>query len=289
MKYTKNNLHRFLKYLGTILLTAGICIGAYGIFTAPSSDATQLEKELEKNAHDLAMDEDSPVQTPVAVETPVTAKTPTSLQSSSKASEDLPDKKAKKPSVKQQPASPVASPDSTPMETATQAPVSAEETDCPDTDEAISVIGDSVFLGAAPAFKKIYKNAVIDAKISRQVVQGLDIAKSLEQRGKLGKTVIIALGTNGRFNSSTAQKLIDYLGPDRTIYWIDAYGRNLPVQKLVNDTIRKVAKANPNVRVIAWSKEGGKHPDWFYQDGIHLNITGQKKYARFVYKSMKNS
>ena len=98
--------------------------------------------------------------------------------------------------------------------------------------------------------------------------------------------MIIALGTNGNFNSSTGQKLIDYLGPDRTIYWIDAYGRDLPVQKDVNQTIRRVAAANQNVHVIAWSKEGGKHPDWFYQDGIHLNITGQKKFARFIKKNL---
>ena len=48
----------------------------------------------------------------------------------------------------------------------------------------------------------------------------------------------------------------------------------------------KTADANQNVHVIAWSKEGGKHPDWFYQDGIHLNITGQKKFARFIKKNL---
>ena len=140
--------------------------------------------------------------------------------------------------------------------------------------------------GAAPSFKKLYKNAVIDAKVSRQVVQALDTAKKLQKKGRLGDTVIIALGTNGNFNSATGQKLIDYLGPDRTIYWIDAYGRDLPVQKDVNQTIRRVAAANQNDQVIAWSKEGGKHPDWFYQDGIHLNITGQKKFARFIKKNL---
>ena len=134
--------------------------------------------------------------------------------------------------------------------------------------------------------KKLYKNAVIDAKVSRQVVQALDTAKKLQKKGRLGDTVIIALGTNGNFNSATGQKLIDYLGPDRTIYWIDAYGRDLPVQKDVNQTIRRVAAANQNVHVIAWSKEGGKHPGWFYQDGIHLNITGQKKFARFIKKNL---
>ncbi len=256
MKQTKNKFHHILKYLRSFFLTAGICIGAYGIITAPSSDANQLEKELEKNACELARDEESPAAISTA---PVKASALPSSVSSHNSTPKRPEKQYKKPT----------------------------ETFCASKiNDPVSVIGDSVFLGAAPAFKKIYKNTFIDAKISRQVVQGLDIAKNMDRQGKLADTVIIALGTNGCFNSSTAQKLIDYLGPDRTIYWIDAYGRNLPVQENVNKTIRKVAKANPNVQVIAWSKEGRKHPDWFYQDGIHLNITGQKKYARFIYKNV---
>lgn len=182
-------------------------------------------------------------------------------------------------------ATPANSPKDTPAGTAAATPSST--TGVSDISQSsLSVIGDSVFLGAAPAFKKLCKNAVIDAKVSRQVVQAMDVAKSMDKKGKLGDTVIIALGTNGNFNSATGQKLIDYLGPDRTIYWIDAYGRDLPGTKDVNNTIRRVAKANNNVHVIAWSKEGPKHPDWFYQDGIHLNITGQKKFAKFVQKNM---
>ena len=40
-------------------------------------------------------------------------------------------------------------------------------------EKTVSVIGDSIFLGAAPSFQKIQKNTFIDAKISRQVYQGI--------------------------------------------------------------------------------------------------------------------
>lgn len=155
------------------------------------------------------------------------------------------------------------------------------------TKETISVIGDSVFLGAAPSFQKLQKNVVIDAKISRQVRHGLDVAKKLQKKGKLGNTVIISLGTNGNFNPATGQELIDYLGTGRTIYWINAYGKNLDFQQDVNKTIRGLAKKNNNVHVISWAKEAKKHPDWFYQDGIHLNATGQVGFARFIKKKIK--
>lgn len=154
------------------------------------------------------------------------------------------------------------------------------------SEKRITVIGDSVFLGAAPSFTKIQKNVIIDAKVSRQVRHGLDIAKKLNKKNKLGDTVIIALGTNGVFNPATGQALIDYLGADRTIYWINTYGKNLGCQREVNKTIQKLAKKNSNVSVIPWAKEGKKHSDWFYQDGIHLNPTGQTGFARFIKKKI---
>lgn len=155
------------------------------------------------------------------------------------------------------------------------------------TTNTITVIGDSVFLGAAPAFKKIHKNAVIDAKISRQVSHGLDVAKELKKKDKLRSTVIISLGTNGMFNPATGQALIEYLGPERTIYWIDAYGKNLEFQKEVNQNIQDLADKYPNVHRISWAAEAKKHPDWFYQDGTHLNTKGQPKFAEFIHASME--
>lgn len=170
------------------------------------------------------------------------------------------------------------------------AQTSVPETQQPDAEEetkqTISVIGDSVFLGASPSFQELHKDAVIDAKISRQVYQAIDVAKKLDKKNKLGNTIIISLGTNGKFNPATGQELLDYLGPDRTIYWINAYGNNLEFQSEVNDTIQKLAKEYSNVHVISWDKEGKKHPDWFYQDGVHLNTKGQEGFAQFVEKKI---
>lgn len=160
------------------------------------------------------------------------------------------------------------------------------DTPAPIQEKSITVIGDSVFLGASQSFKKICKDAVIDAKISRQVFEAIDIAKKLNKKGKLGDTVIISLGTNGNFNEATGQQLIDYLGKDRTIYWVNVYGENLDTQKDVNNTINNLVSKNDNVYLINWAKKAKKHPDWFYQDGIHLNTDGQEGFSGFINKSM---
>lgn len=152
--------------------------------------------------------------------------------------------------------------------------------------KTISVIGDSVFLGAAPSFQKKQKNAVIDAKISRQVYHGIDVAKEMKKKKKLGDIVIISLGTNGKFHPATGQALIDYLGTAKTIYWVNVYGKELKWQNTVNNTIQKLAEKNSNVHVISWAKKAENHPDWFYQDGIHLNTKGQNGFSKFVRKSV---
>ena len=155
--------------------------------------------------------------------------------------------------------------------------------------KTVSVIGDSIFLGAAPSFQKIQKNAIIDAKISRQVYQGIDVAKKMKKKGRLGDIVIISLGTNGKFNPATGKKLINCIGKKRSIYWINTYGKNLSWQKEVNTAIQNLADKNENVHVIPWAKEAKNHPDWFYQDGTHLNTKGQDGFSRFIKKQFSNT
>ncbi len=150
----------------------------------------------------------------------------------------------------------------------------------------ITAIGDSVMLGAAPSLKKAMPDSIIDAKESRQVVKAKEIIDNLSSEEKLGRTVIIALGTNGPFSESKGQELIDQLGKDRTIYWITVYGKQLQWQDKSNSTIRKLAEDNENVSIIDWEKAVSTHSEWLYNDGIHLNSKGQAAYTDFIVKSI---
>ncbi len=245
----KKNRKKVITILGITGLLCCTIIGIYGIFNAPDSDQAELEQQLMQNERTLEELNSMP---------------PVETKSSS--------------------ASNAVSPSAV---TDTNEPQTTPDSDGENSERMMSVIGDSVFLGASPAFQELQEHAVIDAKISRQVYQAMDVAKKLEKKGKLGDTIIISLGTNGNFNPATGQELIDYLGPDRTIYWINAYGKKLDIQKQVNETIRDLAKRNANVSVISWASEGKDHPDWFYQDGVHLNSKGQTGFARFIQKSIE--
>ncbi|MDE7232727.1 MAG: hypothetical protein K2N37_06615, partial [Lachnospiraceae bacterium] len=147
---------------------------------------------------------------------------------------------------------------------------------------SITMVGDSVMLGAAPSILGILPDCVIDAKVSRQVIQAESVIDSLEKQDALRQTVVIGLGTNGTFSTATGQELINRLGSGRTIYWVTVYGRDLSWQEDSNATIRKLAEENENVHIIDWSQAASGHTEWFCADGIHLSVEGRAAYAGII-------
>lgn len=160
----------------------------------------------------------------------------------------------------------------------------AENAATGEASEALSVtmIGDSVMLGAAPSLLERLPGCVIDAKVSRQVIQADKVLTSLESQGAVGQTVVIALGTNGPFGTEKGQALIDRLGSGRTIYWVTVYGRELTWQEDSNAAIRALAENNENVRLIDWAQAASEHAEWICSDGIHLSVEGRAGYAGVV-------
>lgn len=164
-------------------------------------------------------------------------------------------------------------------EAAGDQPETAEETVQP---LSVTMVGDSVMLGASPAILGMLPECVIDAKVSRQFIQADAVLDSLETQGLLRQTVVMALGTNGPFSTAKGQELIDRLGSDRTIYWVTVYGRELGWQEDSNATIRQLAAQNENVHIIDWSQAVSGHPEWLCGDGIHLSAAGREAYANIV-------
>lgn len=258
IKKNKRQKHPCFQFLHIFALAAVILIGSYGIITAPASDRSSMEAVIRENARKIAQDQAS--------------------SSSSERSDDASGSPAHTRQGKQEQ---ISSQNGVSKNTAEEKNSQKGKHPSAATD-SISVIGDSVFLCAAPDFKKMYPQAVIDAKISRQVFQAIDIVKQMKAEKKLGQTVILALGNNGNFNPATGEALLNDIGTKRKIFWIMPYGSD--VERSVYKTIRKVTAKYKNVTLIPWDKEAPKHPSWFYQDGTHPNPSGAKEYAKFVRK-----
>lgn len=163
---------------------------------------------------------------------------------------------------------------------------SQAQTESAEVPLSVTMVGDSIMLGAAPSILGMLPDCVIDAKVSRQVIQADSVIDSLENQDLLRQTVVIALGTNGTFSTAKGQELIDRLGSGRTIYWVTVYGRDLSWQEDSNATIRKLAEDNENVHIIDWSQAAAEHAEWFCADGIHLSVEGRAAYAGVILEGL---
>ena len=138
---------------------------------------------------------------------------------------------------------------------------------------------------------KVLPGCIIDAEVSRYVGGGLDAAKEMAAQGRLGKNIVIALGTNGpiagyeKYEVQT-RALLEYLGPDRHIFWVNVYCPELSWQQTNNDYLVSMAKDHPNVTIVDWYGLVSKHPEWLGGDGIHPNDEGTAAYAKLIHDTM---
>ncbi len=191
-------------------------------------------------------------------------------------SDELPDVVA--PSV----SAPVVTPPAAGLE-----PTSTPEPTEKPAPERVTFVGDSIMVAAEPELLKLAPDVVVDAKVGRQLVEAMDILRRLEREGKLYDTVVIGLGSNLPFTVEEGSEVLDFLGEDRTIYWVNTFGRYLDWQDEVNGTISELGEIYDNVTVLDWSAVAPDNPEWIRSDdGIHLTPEGTVGYAAFVAESI---
>ena len=146
-------------------------------------------------------------------------------------------------------------------------------------------IGDSVMKMGEPYIKEIFKDANIDAKVSRQFTDLPKVLEALKDSKKLKNIVIIHLGTNGVINKEsfeTSMKLLD----GKTIYLMNTVVPK-PWEKSVNKNLEEWSADYNNITIIDWYKYAKGEKKLFYKDATHPKPEGAKKYAEFILESIK--
>ncbi|APT19150.1 hypothetical protein FC62_GL000266 [Amylolactobacillus amylotrophicus DSM 20534] len=149
----------------------------------------------------------------------------------------------------------------------------------------VTAIGDSVMAGSSNNLKVIFPQMIVDASVSRQLVNSFDLVNSYKQKGALNDTVLIALGTNGPFTSDDMAHMMQIIGPSRRVFWINT---KVPRQWQgdVNELLTESAAKYRNLTVIDWYKYSVSHQDWFYDDQTHPSPDGSKYYTAFIAKEI---
>ncbi|MDO4179015.1 MAG: acyltransferase family protein [Phascolarctobacterium sp.] len=156
----------------------------------------------------------------------------------------------------------------------------------------IVCIGDSVMLGSSSALRKQLPGCYIDAAVSRYVGDGVKIAQDLKASGKLGQVVLIHLGTNGPIAGSEnyerhTKKLLEVLGPDRDIFWVNFYCPDTTWQDTNNAYLSNIICGyHANVHLVNWYNLVHNRPELLVSDRIHPSSEGIRLYGELVRETM---
>ena len=150
-------------------------------------------------------------------------------------------------------------------------------------DRPVIAIGDSVMVGARPELRERFARISIDAKVARQVSEGIAILEAYRDAGRLGRVVIIHLGNNGRFTTPQFERIMRVLsGVERVLFVNVKVPRRWEAS--VNHVISDGVRRHPGHAVlVSWRRLSRDCPGKvFGPDGTHLTGPGARCYAKII-------
>lgn len=149
---------------------------------------------------------------------------------------------------------------------------------------AVSAFGDSVMLGAAPELAA--QGVGVDAVVSRQFGEMVDLVLAAAATGTLGHTVVVHGGTNGPVAEEDLRRLLAAT-TDRRVFVVNVRVPR-PWEQFDNELFARVVPEYGHARLLDWKTTGDTRPDWFYDDAIHLREgEGRASYASWIIQQIQ--
>jgi hypothetical protein len=134
-------------------------------------------------------------------------------------------------------------------------------------------MGDSVMLDYQEPLQTDIPGINVDATVSRQWSDGVQLLQELKASGQLGAEVIVALGTNGPITDSDFDAMMQVLSGASRVVFVNVHV-DRPWQDPNNAVLANGASRYPDVFVADWATLAAQNPGWFGADGTHLAIDG---------------
>ena len=146
----------------------------------------------------------------------------------------------------------------------------------------VTIIGESVTVGAAPELKRLYGPRIqIDAVESRSFSDGAAVIEALAAAGRLTPTVVVHMGNNGAVPEGGLDRIATAIGPDRrTVFVTVRVPRRWEAQ--VNDAISRHVAQHDNSVLADWYALSGAEPEVLGDDGVHLTPAGRRRYSELI-------
>ncbi|MBL1225312.1 acyltransferase family protein [Enterococcus sp. BWR-S5] len=152
----------------------------------------------------------------------------------------------------------------------------------------VTAFGDSVVLDGGADLQTVFPKMIIDGEVGRQVYNSEEALEKLKTDNQLKNTVLMSLGTNGSFTEAQFDSLMQLIGNERQVFWINVRVPTRRWQNEVNAMLNTMTEKYKNLTLIDWYGFSKDHDEWFYEDLVHPNVDGQVQYAQFIAKSLIN-
>jgi hypothetical protein len=150
----------------------------------------------------------------------------------------------------------------------------------------VTAIGDSVMLGAVAGLNEALPGATVNAVEGRQASSAFAVVDGLINGGHLGVDVVLHIGTNGTIDPQVLDSLLTKLA-DRQVIVLNLHVPR-PWQDPNNVTLAAAARNHPSVRLLDWNGAAAAHPDWLWDDGIHLRPAGAAAYRDLILNALRH-
>lgn len=147
------------------------------------------------------------------------------------------------------------------------------------------LIGDSIGVNVGNRLLELYPNSIVDAKISRQLVDSIPIFKDYSSNDAEDTAVIIMLGTNGYFKEKNLEDIISLYPKSKKII----INVKAPVswETQVNEIFSEYANKHDDVVLIDWYSVATKHPEYLASDQTHLMTIGVNQLMKMIEAELK--
>jgi lysophospholipase L1-like esterase len=147
--------------------------------------------------------------------------------------------------------------------------------------DPVTVVGDSVMIGAAEELNRALDNPAFGADVGLQPAGAIDILQKRRAAGQLGEAVVVHTGNNGNFTTEQFDAIMRTVADVPRVLFVNLKAPR-PWEQRNNDVIAEGVQRYPNAVLADWHATGADRPELFVDDGIHPQPEGQRIYADLI-------
>ncbi len=145
----------------------------------------------------------------------------------------------------------------------------------------MTVVGDSLAVGAVDGLVALMPATTVDAAVSRQAPEVFDRLTQRHTAGQLDSVVVIQTGTNGVVADDQLRQTLEQLSDRQRVVLVTSHGPHW-WQVQANETLAAVGAEFPNVRIADFASAANGRSDYFVEDGVHLTPVGLDAYTQLI-------